>query len=198
MRTRRGARIVLLDQDDRILLIRHRDDGAIVVPGFPVRELFWVPPGGGLKEDEDFVQAARRELLEETGLTEVEWGPCLWTLDADVRWSGEPVHMHERYFLALMRGTPAITRAYLEPGEQQAIIDHRWWSLAELVAAETTETLRPVGLPELLADVLALGGVRQAGRVPFVRRSPRPGLAASRPVSGRAAGRRRRARAATA
>ncbi|WP_433434818.1 NUDIX hydrolase [Nonomuraea sp. CA-141351] len=158
MRTRRGARIVLLDQDDRILMIQHRYDGAIVVPGSPVRELFWVPPGGGLKEDEDFLQAARRELLEETGLTEVEWGPCLWTLDADVRWGGEPVHMHERYFLARARGTQTITRVYLEPGEQQGIIDHRWWSLAELVAAETTETLRPAGLPELLADVLAVGG----------------------------------------
>lgn len=157
MRTRRGARIVLLDQDDRILMIRHRYDGVIVVPGSPVRELFfWVPPGGGLKGDEDFLQAARRELLEETGLTEVEWGPCLWTLDADVRWGGEPVHMHERYFLARARGTETITRAYLEPGEEQGIIDHRWWSLAELVAS--TETLRPVGLSGLLADVLAVGG----------------------------------------
>lgn len=159
MRTRQGARTVLLDQDDRILMIRHRYDGVIVVPGSPVREFFWVPPGGGLKGDEDFFQAARRELLEETGLTEVEWGPCLWILDADVRWGGEPVHMHERYFLARARGTQTITRAYLEPGEEQGIIDHRWWPLAELVAAETTETLRPVGLSELLADVLAVGGL---------------------------------------
>lgn len=139
-------------------MIRHRYDGVIVVPGSPVREVFWVPPGGGLKEGEDFLQAARRELMEETGLTEVEWGPCLWTLDADVRWSGEPVHMHERYFLARVRGTQTVTRAYLEPGEEQGIMDHRWWSLAELVAAEATESLRPVGLPQLLADVLAAGG----------------------------------------
>ncbi|NUW35523.1 NUDIX domain-containing protein [Nonomuraea sp. SMC257] len=158
MRTRRGARIVLLDQDDRILLIRHRYDGVIVVPGAPDREFFWVPPGGGLEQGEDFLQAARRELLEETGLTEVEWGPCLWTLDADVRWGGEPVHMHERYFLARARGTQAVTRARLEAGEQEAITDHRWWSSAELVAAETTETLRPVGLAELLAEVLAARG----------------------------------------
>lgn len=158
MRSRQGSRVVLLDRSDRILMIRHRYDGVIVVPGSPVREVFWVPPGGGLKEGEDFLQAARRELMEETGLTEVEWGPCLWTLDADVRWSGEPVHMHERYFLARVRGTQTVTRAYLEPGEEQGIMDHRWWSLAELVAAEATESLRPVGLPQLLADVLAAGG----------------------------------------
>ncbi|MER7502147.1 NUDIX domain-containing protein [Nonomuraea pusilla] len=157
MRIRQGARVVLLDQHDRILLIGHRYDGVIVVPGSPVRELFWVPPGGGVKEGEDFLQAARRELLEETGLTQVEWGPCLWTLDADVLWRGEPVHMHERYFLARMRSVEPISRAYLEPGEEQGIADHRWWSLGELVAAESTESLRPVGLPELLADVLAAG-----------------------------------------
>ncbi|MFG2078615.1 NUDIX hydrolase [Nonomuraea maritima] len=159
---------MLLDRNDRILMIRHRYDGAIVVPGSPVRELFWVPPGGGLKEGEDFLQAARRELMEETGLTEVVWGPCLWTLDADVRWSGEPVHMHERYFLAWARGTQTITRAHMEPGEEQGIIDHRWWSLTELVAAEATETLRPVGLPELLADVLAAGG-RPSGELRALR-----------------------------
>jgi hypothetical protein len=68
------------------------------------------------------------------------------------------MRVHERYFLARARGTEAITRTHLEPGEQQAIVEHRWWSLAELVAAETTETLRPVGLPGLLADVLAAGG----------------------------------------
>jgi 8-oxo-dGTP pyrophosphatase MutT (NUDIX family) len=158
MRTRRGARVVLLDQASRVLMIQHRNDGAIVVPESPVQELFWVPPGGGLKEGEDFLQAARRELLEETGLTEVEWGPCLWTLDADVLWRGEPVHMHERYFLARMRSVEPISRAYLEPGEEQDIADHRWWSLDELVAAESRESLRPVGLPELLADVLVVGG----------------------------------------
>ncbi|TMR12424.1 hypothetical protein ETD86_32790 [Nonomuraea turkmeniaca] len=58
MRTRRGARVVLLDRDERILLVQQRNDGAIVVPGPPVRDLFWIPASGDVEDGEDFLDAA--------------------------------------------------------------------------------------------------------------------------------------------
>ena len=57
---RPAVRIVCLDVSRRVLLLRWRDpsDGAIV----------WGLPGGGVNPGESPLDAARRELVEETGL----------------------------------------------------------------------------------------------------------------------------------
>jgi len=54
----RGARIVVVDARDRVLLVRHSY-------GSPR----WMPPGGGLGRREDAVQGAIREVAEEVGCT---------------------------------------------------------------------------------------------------------------------------------
>ena len=51
-----GCRIIALDADGRVLLIRHSYGSDT-----------WMPPGGGLGRDEDALGAAVRELREETG-----------------------------------------------------------------------------------------------------------------------------------
>ena len=58
MRLRQAARAVLLDPDDRILLVRFE---------FPAAA-FWGTPGGGLDPGETHEQAILRELAEEAGL----------------------------------------------------------------------------------------------------------------------------------
>jgi ADP-ribose pyrophosphatase YjhB (NUDIX family) len=49
----------LVEQDGRILLVRHE------IPG---QYNFWVAPGGGVQDTESLAQAAERETFEETGL----------------------------------------------------------------------------------------------------------------------------------
>jgi len=47
---------IVVDDQDRVLLIQRRDNG------------HWEPPGGVLELDETFEQGVRREVLEETGI----------------------------------------------------------------------------------------------------------------------------------
>jgi 8-oxo-dGTP pyrophosphatase MutT (NUDIX family) len=56
-----AVRVVLVDRDDRVLLLRraHDDD---ILPGF------WEFPGGGIDAPETPEEAARRELSEEVGM----------------------------------------------------------------------------------------------------------------------------------
>lgn len=64
-RLRPAARVIVLDHDDRLLLLRYDEAGHI----------FWAVPGGSLEDGETYEQAARRELYEELGLTSSWSGP---------------------------------------------------------------------------------------------------------------------------
>lgn len=58
----------LIVQDDKVLLVNHREPG---------RYDFWLPPGGSLEGNESIFHCAQRETFEETGLT-VELGHILY------------------------------------------------------------------------------------------------------------------------
>jgi 8-oxo-dGTP pyrophosphatase MutT (NUDIX family) len=60
---RRAARVILLDPQDRVLLMRY--------DGGPPSGSHWATPGGGLNPGEDYREAAVRELAEETGWTDI-------------------------------------------------------------------------------------------------------------------------------
>jgi 8-oxo-dGTP pyrophosphatase MutT (NUDIX family) len=87
-RIRRAARILLVDGAGRVLLFRFTPSD---------RPPLWATPGGECDEGESFDAAARRELLEETGI-DTDPGPEVARGGSDfLTFDGEPVTGDERY-----------------------------------------------------------------------------------------------------
>jgi 8-oxo-dGTP pyrophosphatase MutT (NUDIX family) len=145
-RLRSAARALVLDDDDRVLLVCHGTGASAI----------WVTPGGGVEEDETDVECMHRELLEETGLESFVLGPHVWSRTAhmplgDGRWDGEV----ERVYLVR---TQAFEPAPAQPWEAlraDGMTDIRWWTLPELEAAETR--FAPRRLPQLLRELILHG-----------------------------------------
>ncbi|GAB4106633.1 hypothetical protein GCM10028790_56520 [Micromonospora taraxaci] len=105
-----GVALVLLVDPSGAVLLQHRDEDAVVSPGQ------WSLPGGHVEPGESPEEAARRELLEETGLTAGELHPL---------WSGP--RPHEADFphtvtVHVFRGTTTARQQDVVLGEGQAMV----------------------------------------------------------------------------
>jgi len=147
---RRVARVVLLDPEDRILLLHGHE------PDDPADD-WWFTPGGGVEGDETREEAALRELAEETGITEVELGPVLWRRTCSFPFAGRRWDQDEWYYLARTAGTTTVVPepTGLTELERRSVSGARWWTCRELTRAH--ETVYPTRLAELLRRLLDEG-----------------------------------------
>ncbi|OPF72691.1 DNA mismatch repair protein MutT [Streptomyces antioxidans] len=145
---RKVARVVLLDPQDRILLLHGLE------PDDP-SSTWWFTPGGGLEGDETHEEAALRELAEETGITDVRLGPLLWRRICSFPFAGRRWDQEEWYYLCRTQQTTARTGDGLTELERRSVAGLRWWTVDEL--ATVTETVYPTQLPELLRTLLVEG-----------------------------------------
>ena len=142
--TRRAVRVLLLDEDDRILLIEDSDLGLDPVPHW------WNTPGGGVDPGETDATAAVRELFEETGLrvTEADLEGPLLTRTVVHGWSDKVVEQAEVFYRVRVPAFDVDVSGHTEE-EQLTVVRLHWWELDALEA--TGDTVWPVDLRALLA-----------------------------------------------
>lgn len=137
---RRAARVILLDPDDRVLLMRY-DQG-------PPNGRHWATPGGGVDDGEGYPAAALRELAEETGWTDIVLRGEVLRRRFDMDYAGRMVSQDERLYLARTDQPQRIVGDVAAMHRADGIAAWRWWTLAELDA--TDEQIWPVGLAVLI------------------------------------------------
>ncbi len=141
---RRAARVLLLDPDDRVLLMRY-DDG-------PPNGSHWTTPGGGLDDGEDYPAAAVRELEEETGWADVALLDEVDRRSFEMDYGGRLVRQRERLYLARTDQPGRQIRGVEAMHVADGIAAWRWWTLAELDS--TAEAIWPAHLPDLVRNAL--------------------------------------------
>ena len=143
LRLRRAARLIVLDPELRALMFRYD------VPGRPP---FWVTAGGECEADESFEDAARRELLEETGFV-ADPGPEIARMTPEfITVEGEPVQADERFFLIRVAEARIDTSRHTAL-EQRLMTQHRWFTLEEL--KDWPEAVFPADLATMIRSLTA-------------------------------------------
>jgi 8-oxo-dGTP pyrophosphatase MutT (NUDIX family) len=135
---RSTARVLLVDDHERVLLFRYvAGDG----------EHFWCPVGGALEAGESSEDAARREVVEETGFPALRQLALVGRRRHVVPFLGQLTDIREEWFLARVAGGPIETSGWT-PLERRTISDHRWWNVGDLALAD--ERLVPGDLAGLM------------------------------------------------
>ncbi|HST81561.1 MAG TPA: NUDIX domain-containing protein [Kineosporiaceae bacterium] len=139
-----AARVLLIDDDGRVLLFRGGD------PARPEAGHWWFTPGGGVEDGETLTQAARREAREETGqILPDDLGPVIFTRTVQFSFEDAWYEQTDHFFRVRAAHSQIDYTGWTEL-ELRSLDTHHWWTLSEL--QQTSETIHPRNLPDLLAS----------------------------------------------
>jgi len=130
-------------------VVARRVDGAVYL--LLIRDPYgkWGLPKGHVEDGESSCEAALREVREETGLTHLDPGPSLGTIDWYFRLRGDLVHKFCDYFLM------ASPDGNTSPEISEGITECRWLPVKEAIETVAYDNAREVVLRA--ADVLKSG-----------------------------------------
>ncbi|WP_026415941.1 NUDIX hydrolase [Actinomadura oligospora] len=141
---RPAVRIVCVDGAGRVLLMNWNDPHN--------RRVFWEPPGGGVDPGESDIEAARRELHEETGLPGSSIRDVSVRVERDFLWLGTRYVKTEPFFLARFDDTPDVRPTAFTPQENDTFLGMAWLSPREI--ATLSDAVEPSNLLTAIIPLL--------------------------------------------
>ena len=143
---RRTSRIVLVSPAETFLLMMTQAPDS---SGFSR----WITPGGGVDPGESHLEAAHRELFEETGRQFPITSEPVWSCEFDVSWDQASHNRgYAEYFVAWADDEFEPVSDFWTPEEHIDVTESKWWALDDL--AQTTDPYEPMSLPDLFQRVL--------------------------------------------
>jgi 8-oxo-dGTP pyrophosphatase MutT (NUDIX family) len=147
---RSAVRVVVLDAAGKVLLFQTHDRD------HPDLGTWWELPGGGMEPGETYLEAAVRELREETGIA-IEWpqiGPPRWRRRASFR-HRQRRHLQHEVIVTVQLDDPGpdVDETDRLDYEREDYFGFRWWPQSQIAASG--ERFYPGRLPTLLGPFLA-------------------------------------------
>ena len=152
MKVRNSIKAILLNEKNELLLVYTRNkklNGEVE----KYNDGFWQMIGGKIEDGEDYNAAIKREIFEETSITEdkLELGPLVFKGQMVFNINGEPNDLRQS-FMVVHTSTSNVSLDNLTEDEKPELKKLKWFSYDEI--KNCNEIIYPVVLPNYLKDII--------------------------------------------